>query len=154
MKLTVATSLLLIAVLGCKDRNFDRYQAGIREVLRQGTELEKALGKEQPNIVSSAEGASLIDRYCSGLAKIDFSNCPPNFRDAYYVHIRAWSETAEAVRRVPSPWEMVVEGILGPLVGTTDPRFKQYPIELLAARKKVESSFIEVKKIAAEYGVD
>ena len=74
--------------------------------------------------------------------RLDLSFCPENFRNAYKKHRKAWAD----YRKIEEA--AVMEFFLDGEVGTVS------ETQAATRRKKIESSFAEVLRIARSYGVD
>ena len=74
--------------------------------------------------------------------RLDLSFCLENFRDAYRKHRKAWADYRKIEEAV------VMEYLLDGDVGTVS------ETQVAMRRKKIETSFAEVLRIARSYGVD
>ncbi len=74
--------------------------------------------------------------------RLDLSFCPENFRNAYKKHRKAWADYRKIEEAV------VMEYLLDGDVGTVS------ETQVAMRRKKIETSFAEVLRIARSYGVD
>jgi hypothetical protein len=106
--------------------------------------------------------AALMRNYVESARKIDTSSCPRDFAEAYYRHLSAWSEEAQAVHghpHTPTGDAAFVNGFFRGLAGNpsggaleTRNEYLAWAKEVTARDADVHKSWDEVNALAVRYG--
>jgi hypothetical protein len=155
---SLLTRLLLVGplslvVAGCGS-SAEQTKTAIERVLKADKQLADEAKNLPPNATPS-QVARRIGAYCDKLERLNKSDCPADFRVAYKHHLGAWREARDALGQLP-------DGFLGGLFlgvfnGLTraewDGGAGRLEGDLKGALQRVRTTWEEVEKVAAKYGV-
>lgn len=158
------TPFLLLFASGCGgktnadivsvDTEMDSHRMAINRVIKKDTDISKATVHAIPNNAVPSRTSASIGTYCSRAERQDCADCPADFQVAYKHHLRAWRAMQHAVAQLPDTFiEGFVMGFLNGCMGELDGGYSRLVGQVRAAYEKVESTWADVEKIAANYGV-
>lgn len=111
--------------------------------------IESVLAQDALTTEEATSVAEIVQR----MKSIDTSDCPADFREAYYRHIRAWQGMAEQVASEPQSFG---EGFLYGLIKGFEGDYTGGLGEINEARnycsQQIKTTFQEVEAIAIRYG--
>lgn len=101
----------------------------------------------------TTDGATSVAQIVQRMQSIDTSDCPADFREAYYRHAKAWEGLAEQIASEPqSGGEAFLSGFLRGLQGD----FTGGVGDMMDARNywshQIKTTFTEVEAIAIKHG--
>jgi hypothetical protein len=150
-----------------KNVGHDEDIKSIHAVIKQDDDLAKSLHSEIDAIKVHNEAgldvvASLMQNYVDQARQIDTRFCPRDFAEAYYRHISAWADEAEAIRSHPhaeSDDEAFVNGFFrglqGDVGGGADERkaeITDWAKNVSTKESEVSRTWKEVQALAVRYG--
>lgn len=122
----------------------NRYKDHILTVLN----LDKEKGEKLYEIPEDAKPyqiAWIYKGYCNDLRRIDLSSCPPDFIVAFRHHVEAWESYQLAIEALPEGFSEQLSDFLSGNSSAKEENIKE-------AQEMVRDTYMEVEKIAAEYG--
>ena len=106
--------------------------------------------------------AVLTSDYANAGKRIDVSGCPRDFAEAYYRHLGAWSQEADAISahaHIAGTGEALLEGFFRGLGGDItggefqhQDEFKAWMGRVQMAHAEVNRNWTEVEALAVRYG--
>jgi hypothetical protein len=159
MLLLLGVLPLVLAVPGCggpadNEQGAAKTKAAIERVFRADDKLAKERERLPPKATPSQIAWS-FGVYCDALERLDTADCPADFRVAFGQHIRAWREAQVALQQLPDGFlEGLLMGALNSVLrGENDGGTSRLEGELKRTIERVRTTYEEVEKIGAKYGV-
>jgi hypothetical protein len=150
--------LLILGGTGCSHApdkpQPDKTKVAVERVMKADQKLMEERDKLPPQATPS-QMAWAVGSYCDALEHLDMTDCPADFRVAYKQHMRAWREVLAALQQLPDGFlEGVLVGAVNALLrGEIDGGATRLEGDLKQAIERVRTTWEEVEKIGARYGV-
>lgn len=146
--LSIAAFFSMAAVTGCDSIQNAMYKSAIEKAIH-----EDSLTGHEPTM-----------DHVSAMRKVDISDCPPEFREAYSHHIHAWEEAAEVAQakaKLDNDEDAAAfAGLVAYLADSSETPWSDHVEAVnqvrqlqLKAHDDIESTWQQVEDIARKYGV-
>jgi hypothetical protein len=127
--------------------------AGEARAIERVLAQDRTYAQQRNDAASRGAAASdAIAQYVARMKSLDFSGCPPEFREAYIRHANAWQGMQIQLASEPSGWDAFLTGFLKGLNGQLDGGSFQMEADRKKHLEKIQASWGEVEAIAARHG--
>lgn len=126
----------------------------ISRVMDKEIKLKKEIQNSSENLTPS-QRIEMLKQYCDNFQKLDISDCPANFKIALKHYMSALQNFLEEIQKLPTSFaEGFVMGFFNKLLrGELDGGISRLENNFKQALNRVNTTWEEVEKIAAQYGV-
>jgi len=84
-----------------KNQRSNNHNLKEKNCITQVIAIDDSIGKIRNHNCETISLSETIRMYTSGIDKVDFTNCPPNFKQAFHSHKEAWTKMTTITNNYP-----------------------------------------------------